>query len=113
MLNYIFFDFETTQGMSKKIFWGEITQAAFVLTNDDFESFMAISHIVNPSVAQTINEIIDRNSNNKIQNRKIPPNFIGKTFSELFNYFYTKTVAVQKICEPGLYRRGLRENRAK
>ena len=66
-----------------------------VLTNDDFESFMAISHILNPSVAQTINEIIDRNSNNKIQNRKIPPNFIGKTFSELFNYFYTKN---NEIC---------------
>jgi len=37
MPNYLFFDFETSQGMSKKIFWGEITQAAFVLTNDDFE----------------------------------------------------------------------------
>jgi len=37
MPNYVFYDFETSQGLSKNIFWGEITQAAFVLTNDNFE----------------------------------------------------------------------------
>ena len=41
MPNYVFYDFETTQGLRKEvsgnIFWGEITQAAAVLTNDDFQ----------------------------------------------------------------------------
>ena len=62
-----------------------------VLTNDNFESFMAISHILNPSVAQTINEIIDRNSNNKIQNRKLNPIMKAKFKSNPYKMKRSKT----------------------
>ena len=66
-----------------------------ILINDNFESFMATSHIASPSIAQTIEQIIDSNSNNKIENRKIPSHLIGSTFSELFNFFYTEN---NEIC---------------
>ena len=66
-----------------------------VLVNDNFESFMATFHITNPSIAQTIEQIIDFKTNNNIENRKIPNNLIGSTFSELFNYFYTEN---NEIC---------------
>ena len=66
-----------------------------VLSNDDFESFMATSHISNPSVAHTVNSIIDKNSKHKILSEKIPSNFIGKSFKELFDYYYSEQ---KKIC---------------
>jgi len=66
-----------------------------VLTNHSFESFMTTSHITNPSVAHAIEHIIDKNASSNIKNRAIPEKFIGKTFSELFNYFYNEK---QEIC---------------
>ena len=69
-----------------------------VLSNDDFESFMATSYITDPSIAHTINNIIDKDTHNNIINEKIPEIFVGKTFNELFNYYYEK----KKICL-GLY----------
>ena len=66
-----------------------------VLTNHSFESFMTTSHITNPSVAQAIEHIIDKDSKNNIHNRVIPKEFIGKKFSELFNYFYNEK---KEIC---------------
>ena len=66
-----------------------------ILSSDDFESFMATSHITDPSVANTISNIIDKNSKNTINSTKIPEEFIGKSFQELFNYFYTEK---KQIC---------------
>ena len=61
-----------------------------VLTNHSFESFMTTFHITNPSVAHAIENIIDKNSNNNVKNRSIPEEYVGKKFSELFNYFYNE-----------------------
>ena len=61
-----------------------------VLTNHSFESFMTTFHITNPSVAHAIENIIDKNSDNNVKNRSIPEEYIGKKFSELFNYFYNE-----------------------
>ena len=66
-----------------------------VLSSDDFESFMATSHITDPSVANTISSIIDKDSKNKISSKKIPEQFIGKTFKELFDYYYLEE---KQIC---------------
>ena len=66
-----------------------------VLTNHSFESFMTTSHIINPSVAHALENIIDKDSKNNIHNRTIPEEFIGKTFFDLFNYFYKNK---QEIC---------------
>tara|TARA_Y100001970_G_scaffold236746_1_gene296716 strand:- start:1633 stop:2730 length:1098 start_codon:yes stop_codon:yes gene_type:complete len=70
-----------------------------VLVNDNFESFMATFHITNPSIAQTIEQIIDFKTNNNIENRDIPSNMVGSTFAELFDYFYKEK---NEICL-GLY----------
>ena len=51
---------------------------------------MTTSHITNPSVAHAIENIIDKNSANNVKNRRIPQEYIGKKFSELFNYFYNE-----------------------
>ena len=61
-----------------------------VLTNHSFESFMTTFHITNPSVAHAIENIIDKNSDNNVKNRTIPEEYVGKKFSELFNYFYNE-----------------------
>ena len=61
-----------------------------VLINDNFESFMATSHISNPSIAHAIEQIIDSTSSNRIENREIPSHLIGSTFSDLFTFFYTE-----------------------
>ncbi len=61
-----------------------------VLTNHNFESFMTTSHITNPSIAQTIEQIIDKDSENNIRITDIPSEFIGKKFHDLFNYFYNE-----------------------
>ena len=61
-----------------------------VLTNHSFESFMTTSHITNPSVAHAIENIIDKNTRNNVINRTIPNEYIGRKFSELFNYFYNE-----------------------
>ena len=66
-----------------------------VLTNHSFESFMTTSHITNPSIAHAIEHIIDKDARSNIKNRTIPEELIGKTFSELFNYFYNEK---QEIC---------------
>ena len=56
---------------------------------------MTTSHITNPSVAHAIEHIIDKDASSNIKNRSIPDQFIGKKFSELFNYFYNEK---QEIC---------------
>ena len=65
-----------------------------ILSNEEFNSFMATSHILQPSVAQAISEIIDINSSSSIQEVEIPDEFIGKPFSELHNHFFSKNGAI-------------------
>ena len=65
-----------------------------ILSNEEFNSFMATSHILQPSVAQTISDIIDVNSNNLIEEAIIPEEYIGKPFSELHNYFFSTTGSI-------------------
>ena len=65
-----------------------------ILSNEEFNSFMASAHILQPSVAQTITNIIDINSNNKIQEASIPEEFLGKKFSELHNHFFNTTGSI-------------------
>ena len=60
---------------------------------------MATSHILQPSVAETISNIIDLKSSNKIVESDIPKEYIGKSFLELHEYFLKST---GQICL-GLY----------
>jgi voltage-gated potassium channel len=65
-----------------------------ILSNEEFNSFMASAHILQPSVAQTISNIIDIKSVNTIQEAKIPEEFFGKTFSELHSYFFNQSSTI-------------------
>ena len=58
-----------------------------ILSGDDYNSFMAISHISEPSSAQAIKNIIDTSSENSIMSQQIPNEYIGKTFKELHSFF--------------------------
>ena len=58
-----------------------------ILSGNNYNSFMSIANILEPSAAQAINTLIDSDSTNSIYSKNIPENFIGKTFSELHSYF--------------------------
>ena len=66
-----------------------------ILSGDDYTSFMAISNILEPSIAHVINSLIDISSNNSIMSKNIPSEFIGKSFNELHAYFFNDN---GKIC---------------
>tara|TARA_B110000438_G_scaffold295457_1_gene338473 strand:- start:176 stop:1279 length:1104 start_codon:yes stop_codon:yes gene_type:complete len=61
--------------------------ADVILNGDDYNSFMAISHISEPNSAEAIKNIIDSSTNNSIKSQDIPNQYIGKSFKELHSYF--------------------------
>ncbi len=60
-----------------------------IISNDYIPSLIA-GQIFSPGVVQVLSSIFNEESNLKIFRLKIPQKFIGKTFSELFNYFKTE-----------------------
>jgi len=60
-----------------------------ILSTDDFTSFMAISNIVEPGAALTIDTLIDVSSNNSIASCNIPNDYIGKSFGEFHEYIFS------------------------
>ena len=61
-----------------------------VLSNDNYNLFMSLSHILEPGSAQAINSLISEDSNNSLRSENIPDEFIGKSFSELHKYYFDK-----------------------
>ena len=61
-----------------------------VLSNDNYNLFMSLSHILEPGSAQAINSLISEDSNNSLKSENIPDEFIGKSFSELHKYYFDK-----------------------
>ena len=61
-----------------------------VLSSDDYNLFMSLSHILEPGSAQAISSIISNDSSNSLTSEKIPNEFIGKAFSELHKYYFDK-----------------------
>ena len=59
-----------------------------VLSSDDYNLFMSLSHILEPGSAQAIGNLISENSENSLKSEKIPDKFIGKTFSDLHKYYF-------------------------
>ncbi|MCH6573795.1 MAG: nucleotidyltransferase domain-containing protein [Bacteroidetes bacterium] len=58
----------------------------FVL-QDEFTGFLLASHVVNPGIPQTFNELLDYNVRMNLQRFEIPESKIGTTFGELSEYF--------------------------
>ena len=70
-----------------------------ILSSDDYNLFMSLSHVLEPGSAQAISLLMSEDSNNSLKSEEIPDEFIGKTFSELHKYYFDK---FETICI-GLY----------
>ena len=58
-----------------------------VITDENFKSFLAATHIVEPGVPQAVNQLLDVHSKHRFKSERIEQSFIGKNFRELFNYY--------------------------
>ena len=71
----------------KKIPYLKRANADEVITDENFKSFLAATHIVEPGVPQAINQLLDVHSKHRFKSEKIGEDFIGKNFKELFNHY--------------------------
>jgi voltage-gated potassium channel len=62
-------------------------EADEVVVSDDFSLNILASHIVDPGVPQVSNQLINTSSDSRLKRKPIPGNYIGKKYSELFDYF--------------------------
>jgi len=61
-----------------------------VILSDDFGAYMVASHVMEPGVPQTIESLLDSHSKSHFHRTDIPSEFVGKPYTELFNYFREK-----------------------
>ena len=71
----------------KKIPYLKRANADEVITDENFKSFLAATHIVEPGVPQAVNQLLDVHSKHRFKSEKIGEDFIGKNFKELFNHY--------------------------
>jgi len=57
-----------------------------VVLSDNFGSFLLASHILNPGIPQTVDELLDTSSPHSFQRVTIPKEFVGRTFEELLEH---------------------------
>ena len=58
-----------------------------VVLADNFGSFLMVSHILNPGIPQAAEMLLDARSEHHFRKVAIPDDYVGKTFSELQQYF--------------------------
>lgn len=58
-----------------------------IVLQDEFTGFLLASHVANPGIPQTFNELLDYNVRMNLQRFEIPENKVGATFGELSEYF--------------------------
>ena len=61
-----------------------------IITNENFKSFLAATHVIEPGVPQAVNQLLDVHSPHRFKSEKVPEDLIGKTFKELFEYYKGK-----------------------
>tara|TARA_Y100001970_G_scaffold291476_1_gene428742 strand:- start:102 stop:1208 length:1107 start_codon:yes stop_codon:yes gene_type:complete len=71
----------------RKIPYLKRANADEVITDENFKSFLAATHIIEPGVPQAINQLLDVHSKHRFKSEKIDENFIGKSFADLFNHY--------------------------
>lgn len=57
-----------------------------VVLADNFSSFMAASHIMEPGIPQTIEELMESASSHRFQRVSIPKEYVGRPFEDLLQY---------------------------
>ena len=58
-----------------------------VVVGDDFSAHILASHVVDPGIPQIANQLIESNSNSRFKRINIPSEFIGRSYSDLFDHF--------------------------
>ena len=58
-----------------------------IVLQDEFTGFLLASHVANPGIPQTFNELLDYNVRMNLQRFEIPESKVGTTFGELSEYF--------------------------
>ena len=71
----------------KKIPYLKRANADEVITDENFKSFLAATHIIEPGVPQAVNQLLDVHSKHRFKSEKIDESFIGRNFKELFNHY--------------------------
>ncbi|MFQ6615851.1 MAG: potassium channel family protein [Fidelibacterota bacterium] len=61
-----------------------------VILSDDFGAYMVASHVMDPGVPQTVEALLDADTQGLFRRVDIPPEYVGKPCSELFDYFRDK-----------------------
>jgi len=61
-----------------------------VVLGDDFGSYILASHVIEPGIPQAVNSLLTSTSNSRFRRMKIPKEFIGKKYDDLFNHFRQK-----------------------
>jgi len=71
----------------KKIPYLKRANADEVITDENFKSFLAATHVIEPGVPQAINQLLDVHSDHRFKSEKINETFLGKSYNDLFNYY--------------------------
>ncbi len=65
-----------------------------VVISDDFGAYMMASHVMDPGIPQTMNNLLDNVSTNRFKRVDIPNEFVGKSFNGLFEHFRQKNGSI-------------------
>ena len=58
-----------------------------VVVSDDYSGHLLASHVIEPGIPQTVNQLMDSNSNGRIKRVLIPEKYVGQNYDDLFHYF--------------------------
>ena len=72
---------------SNKISYLKRANVDEVILANDYETFMAVTHVMEPGVPQAVNQLLDIESPKRFKSETIPKSMIGKTFKELSDYY--------------------------
>jgi len=61
-----------------------------VLLSDDYGAFMLAAHVMDPGVPQTVDRLLNSRSDSRFRRIDIPSEYVGRSFTELFDYFRSK-----------------------
>ncbi|HIC51160.1 MAG TPA: hypothetical protein EYO96_00760 [Candidatus Marinimicrobia bacterium] len=61
-----------------------------VLLSDDFGAFMLAAHVIDPGVPQTVEKLLNSRSDSRFRRIEIPQEYVGRSFSDLFDYFRSR-----------------------
>ena len=61
-----------------------------VLLSDDFGAFMLAAHVMDPGVPQTVDRLLNSRSDSRFRRIAIPAEYVGRSFSDLFDYFRSR-----------------------